>query len=139
MSEIEIDFIEQLTNNYYKDYESGYTRLGPHRADLRIAIDKVPAKDSLSRGEKKLLLAIIKLAQGLLLKQQGNKQVMLLIDDLSSELDKSKLEMLIELIKALDTQTFITNISENINEYFSTSKLFHVEQGSIHAEALLEL
>src|SRR3990167_5657398 len=52
----------------------GYTLFGPHRADLDIKIQGVSAKHFLSRGQQKLLICAIILAQGMLLsthKEQG--------------------------------------------------------------------
>ncbi len=41
-----------------------YTAHGPHKADFRIRADGAPVEDTLSRGQLKLLMCALRLAQG---------------------------------------------------------------------------
>lgn len=132
----EKSYEETLAANYNQDCALGYTQFGPHRADLRISIDKIPAKDVLSRGQLKLFVTSMRLAQAKLLKNQGLTQPILLIDDLPAELDREKRIQLCTLLKTLETQIFITSVDKNlifphIQSHFH--KVFHVEQGNLRA------
>src|SRR3990167_7445239 len=128
------DLADVLTSHLQRDYQLGYTQYGPHRADLNFLIDGIPAQEILSQGQQKLVLYAFHLAQGLLLKQQTNTIPIYLIDDLPSELDPNKRRCIIEVLKQLNAQVFITGINaadlEDIT-VLSNTHLFHVEQGRV--------
>jgi DNA replication and repair protein RecF len=56
----------------------------------------------------------MRLSQGQLLKEQTGKNCVYLIDDLSSELDSNSQQLLLSLIRKLDSQVFITNINKQL-------------------------
>lgn len=125
---------EQLTQTLPRDLLYGYTQIGPQRANLHIKAENKPAQDFLSRGQQKILVFILRLAQAELLKRQQNKTCVYLIDDLASELDTQCCRRIIGLIKQLSGQFFITGVDLHgltalINE--PASSLFHVKQGTI--------
>lgn len=130
------DYEEVLADSYLRDSFLTYTQFGPHKADLKIQINRTPAKDFLSRGQQKLFVCAMILAQGILLQKLTQKQPIYLIDDLPSELDNNSLKRLIELLKQQETQVFITAIEPStIKEFVNDSaKMFHVEQGKIHTQ-----
>jgi recombinational DNA repair ATPase RecF len=76
------------------------------------------------------------MAQIQLLKMSNQlNQFILLIDDLSSELDAVHQLLVIEMLRKLSVQTFIssTNMTlENEVNDDENEKLFHVKQGVIH-------
>ena len=112
----------------------GHTSQGPHRADLRLKANGVPVQDILSRGQLKLLVCALRLAQGLYLNQQGEKSCLFLIDDFASELDSEKRRRLARHLKNCASQVFITAIDEApLADMMSELEchLFHVEQGTI--------
>ena len=102
----EINYSDILAASYSKDALMGHTQFGPHRADLRITINKVSAKDILSRGQQKLFVCAMILAQGTLLKTCANKRPIYLIDDLPAELDIVSRTKLIALLSKQETQGF---------------------------------
>lgn len=103
-----------LQLNIEKDRNLGYTFYGCHRADLKIKTNNFNASELLSRGQLKLLVCAMRLAQGELLKQQANKRCIYLIDDISSELDDRSRSLLLSDIRDSDNQVFITNIAKDI-------------------------
>lgn len=132
----EMGYAEALAKSYQKDVQLGHTQIGPHRADLRIIINKIAAKDILSRGQQKLFVCAMILAQGMLLKASANKKPIYLIDDLPAELDKVSRAKLITLLSKQETQIFVTAVErEALSNALSTLpvKMFHVEHGSVTA------
>ncbi len=128
----EKDYAELLKANYQRDSQLGYTSAGPHRADIRIKIDGIPCKDVFSRGQKKLFVALLRVVQAELLNESQNLASLLLIDDLSSELDREKQQQLLHLVKEAQLQTLITNIEDDyLRQELMNPALFHVEQGCI--------
>lgn len=103
-----------LNLNIEKDRVLGYTFYGCHRADLKIKCNNLIASETLSRGQLKLLMCAMKLAQGNLLKEQNGKKCIFLIDDLSSELDSNSRQLLLQDLIDCDNQVFLTNISKDL-------------------------
>lgn len=117
-----------------RDIALGYTQAGPHRAELRIKVDKQPAVEILSRGQQKTVVAALKIAQGALFQQETQRRTIYLVDDLASELDEQHRLALCKLLEDLKCQVFITSIDKEkmIEAWQSTQgKVFHVEQGRI--------
>lgn len=125
---------EVLNIQYERDKITGYTHSGPHKADLKISIDGRPAQQVLSRGQLKLLVCALKLAQGVLLHQETRKHALFLIDDLPSELDQQHRLVLLQQLKAIGAQQLVTTIEPKAmtNVLSQTpAKVFHVEHGQV--------
>lgn len=128
--------LDKLRESQYRDLASGNTQYGPHKSDLRLKIGKYLAKDILSRGQKKLLVNALYLAQTEVLKKQTKKNSLFIIDDFSSELDKTNQLSLIRALRDQDDVQIILSclqadmIKPLIKEYNSV-KMFHVEHGTI--------
>jgi|SRR5579862_4103687 len=132
-----MDLTSALAHSYDYELRSGRTQWGPHRSDLDISINGLAAKHFLSRGQQKLLICAMILAQGLLLSRDMNKKLIYLVDDLPSELDWQSKRKLISLLSRQQTQVFITAIeSKSIYELMSDEselpiKVFHVKHGNV--------
>ena len=116
----------------------GYTQAGPHRAELRIKVDKQPAAEILSRGQQKTVVAALKIAQGALFQQETGRRTIYLVDDLASELDEKHRFALCKLLEDLKCQVFITSIDkEKLTDIWQpvASKVFHVEQGQVSEDS----
>ncbi len=126
---------EVLASGLARDAQSGYTHSGPQRADLRIRVGKVSAVDILSRGQMKLVVCALKLAQGFLYKELSGKQCVFLVDDLPSELDIPHRLALCQLFQKMNCQTFITCVEKEALENCwlpeTEVKMFHVKHGQI--------
>jgi len=126
-----------LAKGLTRDQQLGHTHKGPHRADLVFKVKGLPAQDVLSRGQQKLLVNSLYFTRGHLLKDRTGKQSLLLIDDLSAELDQYHRRQMAEVLQQLGAQVFITGVGKadllGLFEDKST-KMFHVEHGGIHLE-----
>ena len=124
-----------LKKGLQRDIQSGYTQAGPQRADIRVRVRKHNALDILSRGQIKLVVCALKLAQSLLLSKATSNRCVFLVDDLASELDRHHREALCGLLQQMKSQVFITCIEQNLlTDYWlpdTDCKMFHVEQGQI--------
>lgn len=128
------NFIAALENDLFKDLRYGYTHSGPHRCDFKIILNGRLAKHVVSRGQLKLLMLSLKLAQVKLINQEKNNTVCVLIDDLTAELDVHNKTKLLQYLSKLNCQVFMTT-TELINFGDLTDlenyKVFHVEHGEI--------
>lgn len=117
------------------DTERGFTHVGAHRADIRIKIGSANAVEILSRGQLKLAVCALKLAQGQLFSRLTGRECVYLIDDLPSELDQKHLEAFCHLLQKLDSQVFVTCVdhAELDRKWLNPEyvELFHVEQGEV--------
>lgn len=120
-----------------RDSKNGYLSVGPHKADLRIRTKGVNAVEVLSRGQLRMLVAALQLAQVQFLNSRTNKSSVFLLDDVGAELDASKRESFIDRLVESDAQLFVTAIEkEQIGfiEKYKNKKMFHVEHGHVREE-----
>ncbi len=131
----ELPLLEALEQSQEGDLQQGYTRVGPHRADLRVHTGAHPAADVLSRGQLKLLTAALHLAQTELLQSQANRRSIFLVDDLAAELDDDNRKRLCGELERLRVQVCATSIgSDELAKCWTQPEqiqMFHVERGTI--------
>jgi len=127
--------LHDLTVHHQKDVERRYTEYGPHRADLRLKTAMGDADVVLSRGQKKLLIMALKLSQIAML-HACNKETVVLLDDLTAELDLTAQRRLIERLSQLGSQVFITtleqeSVKKHLHDLSISYQLFKVENGQV--------
>ncbi len=126
-----------LLENRNIDIRYGATQSGPHRADLAFKIGRNRAVDILSRGQQKVLVSTMKIAQGLLLSQALDRNCIFLVDDLPSELDHDNRAAILSQLVSMGGQIFVTcvEIAGILDSLTGDPKLatFHVERGTITA------
>lgn len=101
-----------LDDQFTSDLQRQYTQSGAHQADILFETPPSTAKHMLSRGQQKIILIALKLAQSQLL----SKPCLYLFDDVSAELDKSHLEQLAGVLNQINGQFFITAINKEVVE-----------------------
>lgn len=126
----EAELLQALEQGFDRDIKSGLTHIGPHRADLSITIDKMRASDLLSRGQQKLVVSALKLAQCRLFAEELGRPSLLLADDIPSEVDNLHQEKLFRLLQAQGMQLFLTSIAKEAPIDLSRdTAMFHVKHG----------
>jgi len=127
----ELTLKESLNLMFMSDSNLGYTQTGPQRADLQIFMDDEQITKRVSRGQQKMIVAALQIAQSRITKQFSERDPIILVDDLPAELDIENRRKLIERLECLETQLFITTIDKNSIIYLSDPSVFHVEHGQI--------
>ncbi|QLB12371.1 DNA replication and repair protein RecF [Bisgaardia hudsonensis] len=127
------DYTTILQTNFERDRSVGYTFSGPQKADFKFKANGLPVEDVLSRGQLKLLMCALRLAQGEHLMQEKERHCIFLIDDFASELDQYKRALLAERLQQNGSQVFVTAITqEQLQEMRSkNNRTFSVKQGDI--------
>ena len=120
---------EAMADGRDSDLESGFTRAGPHRADLVLRVAGFPAAQESSRGQQKLLSTLLLLAQWRQFIAHGQSAPILLLDDPVSELDQGHLGQLLSWLRDQPHQVWITATEAGPDGI----KTFHVEQGQIQS------
>ena len=128
-------FADWLRNGQELDRHSGYTRIGPHRADFALRVAGRSPSEALSRGQQKLLVIALVLAQAELYRQRVGDACIVLIDDLPAELDAANRMRVMQALQGLDVQLFLTAIEPNLLESaaWSTTRVFCLEDGKLRA------
>jgi len=124
IKDIKKDIYNFLIKNTEKILKNKYLKYGPHLATIDFYFKKNDEK-KLSRGEQKTLSIVFWLTQVLHLISKGINPI-ILIDDLSSELDKEKIEVIINFLEKINTQTFITSINP-----INNSPFWNIKNGEI--------
>lgn len=127
------DLREVLRTSRESDRQQGYTRSGPHRADLDLSIGEHRAIQRVSRGQQKALVFALLLAQARLMSDQTAKVPVLLIDDIGAELDKAHMRRVWDALQGSPYQGFVTGteIPAELRVEPPHDALFHVEHGRV--------
>ncbi len=124
---------EVLDRELAADLRYGHTHSGSHKGDFSILLDNRPVKAYVSRGQMKVLVYALLLAQSRLMEERLGAAVCVLIDDLASELDAASQRTLMELLHGRLTQFFITATARESIEagVSSNATISHLAQGRI--------
>lgn len=126
------DLADVLEENYPSDRELGATRFGPHRADMHLTWDGLPAKSTASRGQQKVIALVLTLAQIRHFVRTHDREGIVLIDDLASELDAKHRKWALGELKRLEQQTIVTQTENGLDlSPWPEMKVFHVKQGTV--------
>jgi len=110
---------DKLKNNYSIDLNRGYTQIGPHRDDFSFNNSVFLASDKNlafwgSRGQQRLAVLALRLAQINFLEETYHDKPILLLDDIFSELD-------------LEHQQLVVKICQNYQTIFTSSELKNIK------------
>ena len=101
---------ESLFECLERDMALGYTSKGPHRMDYTFTVENKKASSNLSRGQLKILILLVFLSSTKLLKDLIDTEILLMIDDLGSELDLNNLTSIVMKILESENQIILTGI-----------------------------
>jgi len=106
---------ERMQNEEKNDIRTGYTRYGPHRDDFEVWSQNFENSDKNmanwgSRGQQRLAVLAIRLAQINYLRERYGETPILLLDDIFSELDENHRKLVVEICQK--HQTIFTSAEE---------------------------
>jgi len=132
IDEIKSLLLKKYKTNLNKEIINGSTLYGPHRDDFRFLINGNDIKIFGSQGQQKMAMIAFKLSEIPIFEEVTKTKPVLLLDDIFSELDKTKRNKLIEHINN-DIQVVITsNDTVGINKkILLNSTVFKIEHGKI--------
>jgi len=124
---------ESLNQSIERDIKYQSTQIGPHRADIFVEDIKGLVQARVSRGQQKLIIYALRLAQIRLLIEQREIYPVVLLDDLPAELDGDNLAKVLGLLEAFGCQVMVTAITPEpwVRMPDKGRNLFHVEQGHL--------
>ncbi len=136
--EADLSYFDQLHRSFAKDKAYGYSTLGPQKADMVLKHEKSLAVDVLSRGQQKLLVSALVVAQAKTLQRQLGHAPIFAVDDLPAELDPLSQSVMGTWLAKLDSQVFVTGVDDQFVQVVwpdleeSECAMFHVKHGQIH-------
>lgn len=125
--------VDLMMKKKYEDITKGSTKIGPHQDDLSFLINKIDAKTYASQGQNRSIALSLKLSEVQYLKRKTGNYPIFLLDDVLSELDKTRQIKLLESIDK-NVQTFITtpSINDIKKEVIEKAKVFYVDKGQVN-------
>ena len=130
---------EGLADERSREIAQGFTILGPHRDDVEPQIAGMQASAYASRGQVRTVVLAMKLAEAEHLKRRRGQEPVLLLDDVLSELDSGRRNLVLDKA-ATYQQCFITTAEPDIirPERLSQMHRFDVKLGSVKAISITD-
>jgi DNA replication and repair protein RecF len=123
---------EALASHREQDVRRGFTSVGAHRADLALKSRRGQVKEVFSRGQQKVVAYALVTAQIEMLNTLASRRCLVLVDDITSELDQGNEAKVLDSVLSTGNQVVVTTLDERIAIPYATdetTKLFHVEHG----------
>ena len=120
---------ERLKLRMQAELASGYALIGPHRDDLQILFDGRDIRAFGSSGQQRSALILLDLAAISVYHSWHNEYPIFLMDDVDAELDRKRIDQLLEYLEGR-TQTFVTTSKEElVSRFAARSKVFEMRGG----------
>ena len=124
-------FLRLLRERRFDDVRRGSTSRGPHLDDLKFFINGRELKLFGSQGQLRTAALALKLSELQFLKSETGEYPLLLLDDVMSELDSTRRELLLEFLRRERIQTLITATDRAYFPPQPLGKIFFVKAGVI--------
>ena len=125
------NFLAMLRARRVKDIQNGSTGSGAHRDDLKFFINNHELKIYGSQGQLRTAALALKLSELKFLKLETDEYPLLLLDDVMSELDSERRELLLEFLRREKIQTLITATDRAYFPQQNFGEIFFVESGRL--------
>lgn len=131
------EFVAELRERLPRDIERGFCTHGPHRDELAFVRDGRELRSYGSQGEQRLALLALLLAERSVLAHERDRLPLMLLDDVMSELDSTRRELLAaELGSGGQSLIATTDLSHVPGATGPTVTRLRISPGAIMQEAL---
>ncbi|HRS01880.1 MAG TPA: DNA replication and repair protein RecF [Bacteroidota bacterium] len=114
----------------------GLTLFGPQKDDFQILINDYPARDRASQGQHKSIIIALKFAEFDYMNERKTERPIVLLDDIFSELDEHRSNLVLQELMKRNAQTFITSTNrypfELSDNYVEKISFYKVENGKVN-------
>ncbi|MDP3273761.1 MAG: DNA replication and repair protein RecF [Deltaproteobacteria bacterium] len=129
------EYRELLARCFDQDRARMTTTVGPHADDVSIKWGGRVARDVVSQGQTRALALALRLAELEVLRARSGRVPWLLLDDISSELDRERTERLFARISSLRAQIWVTTTDPTVRSLLPEGHQYLVESGGVKATA----
>lgn len=134
-AELSADLYKRLESARHSDIVRGATSAGPHRDDFRFRIDGRDLRDFGSQGQVKSACLAFKLAVMDHVRDATGRDPVLLLDDLTSELDAGRLAHFLDHVVGRGQVVLTTTLPEALGpRALGAARRFRVEGGRVDVE-----
>ncbi len=127
----EEEFERKLKENREKDIKYALTSVGPHRDDLLFSVKDMDLRKFGSQGQQRTAALSLKLAEIQMVKETIGEMPILLLDDVLSELDSKRQNLLLGRIEKIQTVITCTGLDEFVKNKFECHRVYEVIDGRI--------
>ncbi len=124
-------FYETLLKNRDRDRIYKNTSAGPHRDDFSFFEDTKNLKLFGSQGQQRTCVLSLKMAEIKMIEQIKKEKPILLLDDVLSELDRNRQQMLLKSIGETQTIITCTGVDEFVENEIGSAKKFYIKDAAI--------
>jgi DNA replication and repair protein RecF len=122
----------ELAERRTADLDRGFTAHGPHRDELQLLLDGLPLRAYGSQGQQRAALLALLFAERTLLAERRARPPLMLLDDVMSELDHERRELLAHLLRSDGQAVITTTEPEHVpGTALAGGGLVRVENGTI--------
>lgn len=135
LERLENHFLTRLEECRRDEIKKGYTLLGPHLDDFRFKINGREVKRFASQGQQRTASLALKMGEVELFQASGREKAVVLLDDVFSELDRSRRRQLLDFLLDREGQAFITTalpLGELVDVPRNSLQIFYVDKGKIN-------
>ncbi len=122
---------ERLEESLEMDMARGFSGVGPHTDDLLSLMDGRGLRRYGSQGQHRTLLLALKLAEMVHLERKLDFVPILLLDDVSSELDQGRGRRFLERVEQAGGQVFVTTTDPALVKPDGRYARWEIENGSV--------
>ena len=126
---------EALSKNFPLDRKRGHTTVGPHRDRVGFLLNGQNASRFASQGQSKNLVLALKASEIRLFKEHTGTNPILLLDDITSELDMKRRSFLFQTLSEFTGQVFVTSTDKDEIPRRGEFHSFFVDSGRVKAGA----
>jgi DNA replication and repair protein RecF len=128
--------VAELAERRAADLQRGFTAHGPHRDELQLLLDDLPLRAYGSQGQQRAALLALLFAERALLAERRARPPLMLLDDVMSELDFERRELLAGLLRSNGQAVITTTEPEHVpGTALADGGLVRVENGTIGGAA----
>jgi DNA replication and repair protein RecF len=125
---------DELAKQTPTDISRKATQLGPHADDVAVTWGGRAARIVASQGQTRALALALRLAELEVLRTRSGRIPWLLLDDVSSELDRDRTQRLFARVAALGAQLWVTTTDPGIGDLVPSARRFRVHSGGLENE-----
>ncbi|MEM6915933.1 MAG: DNA replication and repair protein RecF [Verrucomicrobiota bacterium] len=128
------DLFAYLHEQRSEEFRKRQTIAGPHRDDLSLLLNGMPASKFASEGQQRTVALALKLGQTHLFLETRSQSPILLIDDVFGELDPARRNALMAAWPEASQKLITTTHLDWLDDRFDSAARFHVEAASVGLE-----
>ena len=110
---LQSSFKSTLHDALDREISQGVSQYGPQRDEVKIFLDGMDSSVFASRGQSRTLALALKLSEGNILHNETSQSPIILLDDVFSELDDSRRNLILDHV-SLNEQVFISSNNKDV-------------------------